>query len=110
MSDPIFLRSMMSSSIYAEQAHSAQIQGHQAARERATRLRQEQIRNEQASIQRMVEAGKAGIGEREGHGRGAEENLEDEQARDRSGQTGDMPESLNSKEGGAQVRHIDLTA
>jgi len=108
MSDPIFLRNMISNSVYAEAVHSAQIQGQQEARERATRLRQEKIQDEQAAILRMAEAGQTGLEEREGKRREANEHEQDT-VDDRQDAEAFLPEQQERKEGGDLVRHIDLT-
>lgn len=63
MSDPIFLRNMMSSSVYAEQINSAQVQGQQAARDRASRVVQEAIKENQAAVQRTEESNQIGARE-----------------------------------------------
>lgn len=103
MSDPIYLRNVMSNAIYAEQMNSAQIQGAQAARERAAKLRQEQILQEQAAVARSVEASKANIDERK-EGRGSQQQLmedQDETVEHRA-------EDASAEEGG-EGGHIDLT-
>ena len=104
MSDAMFLRNMMSNSVYAEQMHSAQIQGQLAAKERAARLRQEQLKQEQAAVAKMAEAGQAGIREREENGGHAQHNLDDETVVDREDDSQEA--SADTDE---EVRHIDLT-
>ena len=107
MSDPIFLRNLMSGSVYAEQMNSAQIQGQHAANERAARLRQEKFLQEQASIQQAVEANKTDIEERQGHGRQpGSEGDEGDEAVDREEETAMGEDSPAADE---EVRHIDLT-
>ncbi len=68
MSDPVFLRNMISNTVYAEQINSAQIQGHQAAKERAARALQEANREQAMSIKALQDS--AEIGVRDEHGRG----------------------------------------
>ena len=106
MSDPIFMRNMLSSSVYAEQMNSAQIQGQQAASERAARLRQEKFLQEQAAVQQTVEAGKTDIKERDGREPGSEQELSgDDDTVDRDEMAGDGSVETTAK----GVRHIDLT-
>ncbi len=103
MSDPIFLRNSIASTIYAEQINSAQIQGQAAARERANRLRQERLKDEQAMIVGLEESAKVDIREREGQHQGAdyafEEHRNAAEDRDENTETEEFEE----------VRHIDLT-
>ena len=105
MSDPIFLRSMLSGSVYAEQMNSAQIQGQQSAKERATRVRQEAIKDEQAMIKGLEDAVEIDIREREGQRQQAQQDLaafdERNTAEDPGGE-----ESPEERRAG----HIDLTA
>ncbi|MDJ0835301.1 MAG: hypothetical protein QNK37_02230 [Acidobacteriota bacterium] len=99
----------MSGSVYAEQTHSAHLQGQQAANERAARLRQERMRHENAAVKQMVEAGKAEVKDREDRqdGQAHDNPEEDEDAvMHREGSPEDDSELGNSEE---EVRHIDLT-
>ncbi len=106
MSDPMFLRNMMSNSVYAEQMHSAQIQGQTAARERATRARQEADKTERAQIRGLEEATKPGVSDRE-HRNGQEpfqseeEDRSEARAEDRELEI--PPDLVDFR------RHIDLT-
>lgn len=104
MSDPMFLRNMISNSVYAEQMNSAQIQGQAAARERATRARQEAIKAEQAQIAGLEESTKPGVNDREGRNGGASQ----EEAEERSESAEDREVWEPTQEGGAR-RRIDLT-
>ena len=104
MSDPVFLRSSISSTIYAEQINSAQIQGQQAARERATRARQEALQHQASAVKRLEESAKADVQEREADRR-------QQQFADGSQDAGDHEgEESNSEEQGGRLHHIDLTA
>ena len=106
MSDPLFLRNMMSSSVYAEQMNSAQIQGAAAARERAIRARQEALKDEQAQITGLQESSKSGIQDRERQQGGAEAEAQERSESD-SAEDGDMDDTTSNEGGGN--RHIDLT-
>jgi len=106
VSDPIFMRNMLSSSVYAEQMNSAQIQGQHAASERAARLRQEKFLQEQASIQQAVEANKTGVKERDGRQPGSEQEMSGDD------DTVDRDEATGTEAGAATdegAHHIDLT-
>ena len=65
MSDAVFLRANISSSIYADQVNTAQISGQQAARERTMRAQQEALKQEQTAIQKLEESDKLDINEQE---------------------------------------------
>jgi len=103
MSDPVFLRNSISSTIYAEQINSAQIQGQAAARERANRIREERLKDEQAMIVGLEESAKVDIREREGQHHDADYAFQEQKhaAEDREEDT-----ETEEFEG---VRHIDLT-
>jgi len=105
MSDPVFLRNAISSTIYAEQINSAQIQGQQAARERATRARQEALQHESAAVKRLEEAAKSDIQERESDRK--QQQLAEQGSHHAGDQEGE--ETFSDEEGGV-LHHIDLTA
>ena len=106
MSDPIFLRNVMSSSVYAEQINSAQIQGQVAARERATRARQEAMKNEQAAVKSLEDMENIDIRERE---RSQQQYPNGEPREDEETATEDRHGEHESQEGVRAFRHIDLT-
>ena len=68
MSDPVFLRNNISSTIYAEQMNSAQIQGQAAARERAVRIQTEALKSTQSGIKRLESSEKTGTREEDQEG------------------------------------------
>lgn len=105
MSDPLFLRNMISNSVYAEQMNSAQIQGQAAARERAARARQEAIKAEQAQIAGLEEATKPGVNERESRNGQASDQDADERSEESAE---DREDSLTQTQGSSRHR-IDLT-
>ena len=106
MSDPVFLRSMMSGSIYAEQMNSAQLQGQQSAKERATRVRQEAIKDEQAMIKGLEDSVQIDIREREGQRQQARQDLAAFDEHNTAEDSGDQEAS----EYGGTFGRIDLTA
>ena len=105
MSDPVFLRSAMSSTVYAEQLNSAQIQGQQASRERATRARQEALQHESAAVKRLEEAAKSDI--QEGESQRKHQQFSEEGSHNAGDQEGE--ETFSDEKGGV-LHHIDLTA
>ena len=107
MSDPLFLRNLMSNSVYADQMNSAQIQGQAAARERATRARQQALKDEQAMITRLEETAKSGIKEHEQKNQGRSQQ---DKAREHSETAEDQAEDYNQTEVVDGFGHIDLTA
>ncbi len=111
MSDPIFLRNLISNTVYAEQINSAQIQGQAAARDRATRVRQEALKDEQAMINSLEEAATVDIKDQERRRHGAtpqeaeQEEAYQEHPEDAGEDAGGEPVAQNS----GTSRHIDLT-
>jgi ATPase subunit of ABC transporter with duplicated ATPase domains len=103
----MFLRDMMSNSVYADQMNSAQIQGQAAARERATRARQQALKDEQAMITRLEESAKSEIKERENKKQGQSQQ---EKAREHSETAEGQAEDNNQMEVVDGFGHIDLTA
>jgi hypothetical protein len=95
---------MMSNSVYAEQISSAQIQGQQAARERATRARQETILHENAAVQQLRDSSKAALRERE-----RERRRREAEAREDSEDIVADQEAQTDSETRTRFSHIDLT-
>jgi Flp pilus assembly protein TadB len=102
--DPLFLRNVLSNSVYAEQINSAQIQGQQASKDRATRLRQETLKDEQTTISSLEEAMKTDVKERDERRHDAEQELLEERERNAEDQDG-----LEGEVSASPFRHIDLT-
>ena len=108
MSDALHLRNMISSSVYAEQISSAQIQGQATARERATRARQEAIKTEQAQIKALEEANHAGVKDREAR-KGQHDGASDTDAEERSEEDGSARDDAGSQQTMPAPGRIDLT-
>ena len=108
MSDPIFLRSNISGTVYAEQINSAQIQAQAAARERATRIRQEALKDEQAMISRLEEAATVDIKDEEDN---RERHAGEEQAFQENAQDAAQGPDEEQEAGETEkvIRHIDFT-
>lgn len=103
MSDPMFLRNMISNSVYAEQVNSAQLQGQATAREQATRARQEAVKHEQAQINGLEDANKPGVKDRERRNQQASQDADK-----RSGKDADDRDDQQSQSSDARG-HIDFT-
>lgn len=99
MSDPIFLRNSVSSSIYAEQMNSAQIQGQAAAREKAIRARQEALKAENAMIQGLEDSAKLDV-------RDQKKDKQQQGGQQQSSAEGRDENSILQEDG---LFHIDLT-
>lgn len=111
MSDPVFLRSLISNTVYAEQMNSAQIQGQNAARERALALQQERVKQEAEQVQETEETAELGVEEDGRRGDSYEPSgNEDEERRP---EDEDAAPSPDSEEHSAltydRTGHIDVT-
>lgn len=120
MSDAVFLRTNISSMIYADQINTAQVSGTQAARDRAMRVQQEALKEAEAKIKKVEELGKLDIREEEERRR-QEDHAFDEQeeqpAEDENRDDLETATTYTDHEIQApaktpkprQVKHIDLT-
>ena len=90
MSDPIFLRSLISNTVYAEQINSAQIQGQQAAKERANHALHETLRQEATKVKALEDS--AEIGVREEHQKERQTHQEGEAQDDQGSPASDEAE------------------
>ena len=112
MSDPVFLRNMISNTVYAEQINSAQIQGHQAAKERAARALQEANREHAMSIKALQDSAEIGVRDEHRQGRqNPDQSLEeeDEEAQDRSSAYTLSGEEANHEKQVSGFSSIDVT-
>lgn len=121
MSDAVFLRTNISSMIYADQMNTAQISGSQAARDRAMRVQQEALKEAQSQIQKVEDLDKLDIKEEEERRR-QEQHAFDEQEEQHADEEAQAktPEaesySPNAEQanppqtpGNRKAKHIDLT-
>lgn len=121
MTDAVFLRTNISSMIYADQMNTAHISGSQAARERAMRVQQEALKEAESQIKKVEELDKLDIKEEEERRRKEEQafNEQEEQAAEEEpSQEASQPISLAPYDETKaiaktpkprQVKHIDLT-
>lgn len=92
MLDPVSLRNLISSSIYAEQINAAQVSGQEAERQRQVRVRQQAVQEEAQSVAKTLASDKLDVNQ-DGKNQGEFES-EDSKKSDRQGEQNTESEGI----------------
>jgi hypothetical protein len=118
MSDAVFLRTNISSMIYADQINTAQISGSQAARDRAMRVQEEAMKEAQSQIQSVEELDKLDVREEEERRRQEQHAFDEQEEQAQDGEAHHVQHEDYDAAGSTETkapsqtpkpRHIDLT-